>query len=112
MIKKQLLDIFYLNININRRRQDNILDSVSTLRYQQFEILIKPESSQLQNRGICGSLSFRNISSLLGLKVLNSVTNSYDQEIASRYIYFNFNINRRRQDNILEFGFNIEILII
>ncbi|CAL6030639.1 Hypothetical_protein [Hexamita inflata] len=86
MIKKQLLDIFYLNFNRNGRRQDNILDSVSTLRYQYFEILIKPESSQLQNSDICGSLSSRNISSLLGLKVLNSVTNSDDQEIASRYI--------------------------
>ncbi|CAL6095723.1 Hypothetical_protein [Hexamita inflata] len=87
MIKKQLLDIFYFNFNINRRRQDNILDSVSTLRQQYFKILINPESSQLQqNSDICGSLSSRNISSLLDLKVLNSVTNSYDQEIASRYI--------------------------
>ncbi|CAL6095725.1 Hypothetical_protein [Hexamita inflata] len=88
MIKKQLLDIFYFNIN--RRQQDNILDSVSTLRQQYFKILINPESSQLQqNSDICGSLSSRNISSLLDLKVLNSVTNSDDQEIASRYIYFN-----------------------
>ncbi|CAL6095719.1 Hypothetical_protein [Hexamita inflata] len=85
MIKKQLLDIFYFNIN--GRQQDNILDSVSTLRQQYFKILINPESSQLQqNSDICGSLSFQNISSLLDLKVLNSVTNSYDQEIASRYI--------------------------
>ncbi|CAL6081885.1 Hypothetical_protein [Hexamita inflata] len=40
MIQKWLLDIF--TSTETEDGQDNILDSVSTLRYQYFEILIKP----------------------------------------------------------------------
>ncbi|CAL6081886.1 Hypothetical_protein [Hexamita inflata] len=108
MIQKQLLYIF--TSTETEDNQDNILDSVSTLRYQYFEILLNPESKQLQQKsGICCNLSSRNISSPPDLKALNSVTNSDDLEIASIYIYFNR--NRRRSGQYTWFGFTIEILI-